>query len=60
MVIFTYIIITALVLNALTQDDNDGDTLDTYGFDWSSDYEEWDFYVQYATQSGDQKLVQLT
>jgi len=27
-------------------------TLDTYGFDWAKDYEEWDFYVQYATQGG--------
>ena len=30
-----------------------GDNLDTYGFDWSRDYEEWDFYVQYAQQGGD-------
>jgi len=29
-----------------------GHTLDTYGFDWAKDYEEWDFYVQYATQGG--------
>ena len=29
-----------------------GHTLDTYGFDWSRDYEEWDFYVQYASQGG--------
>ena len=27
--------------------------LDTYGFDWSRDYEAWDTYVQYATQAGD-------
>jgi hypothetical protein len=31
-----------------------GNSLDTYGFDYSRDYEEWDFYVQYATQDGDQ------
>ena len=30
-----------------------GDSLDTYGFDWSRDYEAWDFYVQYAAQAGD-------
>ena len=30
-----------------------GDNLNTYGFDWSRDYEDWDVYVQYATQSGD-------
>jgi hypothetical protein len=30
-----------------------GNTLDTYGFDWARDYNEWDFYVQYAAQGGD-------
>ena len=47
--------------SALTRDNlgvrqdtaNLGDTLDTYGFAWSRDYEEWDFHVQYAAQSGD-------
>jgi hypothetical protein len=27
-------------------------TLDTYGFDWTREYEEWDFYLQYAKQGG--------
>ena len=27
-------------------------TLDTYGFAWAREYEEWDFNVQYATQGG--------
>ena len=31
-----------------------GNNLDTYGFDWTRDYDEWNFYVQYAAQSGDQ------
>ena len=31
-----------------------GNNLNTYGLDWSRDYEEWDFYVQYAAQDGDQ------
>ena len=40
--------ITVLDLNGAV-----GDSLDTYGFDWSRDYEAWDFYVQYAAQAGD-------
>ena len=27
-----------------------GNNLDTYGFDWTRDHEEWDFYVQYAAR----------
>lgn len=34
-----------------------GNSLDVYGFDWSRSYDEWDFYVQYATQSGDNGAV---
>ncbi|MCO4783203.1 MAG: alginate export family protein [Candidatus Cloacimonetes bacterium] len=29
-----------------------GDRLDTYGFDWTRTHNEWDFYVQYAKQGG--------
>jgi hypothetical protein len=30
-----------------------GDNLTVLGFDWARDYNEWDFYVQYAAQGGD-------
>lgn len=30
-----------------------GSTLDVYGFDWTRSYDEWDVYVQYAAQGGD-------
>jgi len=30
-----------------------GNSLNTYGFDWFRDYDEWSFYLQYAKQSGD-------
>ena len=32
-------------------------TLDTYGFAWAREYEEWDFNVQYATQGGGSTAV---
>jgi len=34
-----------------------GSTLDVYGFDWTRSYDEWDFYVQYAAQGGDNGLA---
>ena len=39
---------------------NVGNTLDIYGFDWARDYNEWDFYVQYAAQGGDNGAATAT